>query len=206
MPRLRFDTARDLFEAFPIAERLIEVEPSDEPSLQFLAGWSTRDDLDQAVGFCAFLLPRREAVWWGCRTVRALIPTRRRTRRRRSAGRRGLGPGAGGGTASRPPGSWHARHSGCRRPVSRWQPAGRAAASTWARARRSRPAVPDRARRAGCGPDRGVPRRHGEEAGDVAALPRGRHPARRRRNAGGLKPWGSRSRSRMRPACRMAVR
>jgi len=73
MPRLRFETVRDLLEAFPIAERLIEVEPSDAPSLQFLEGLIARGELDRAVGFCAFLLPRREAVWWGCRTVRALI-------------------------------------------------------------------------------------------------------------------------------------
>jgi hypothetical protein len=78
MRRLRFETVRDLLEAFPIAERLIEVEPSDEPSLQFLAGLVARNDLDRAVGFCAFLLPRREAVWWGCRTVRVLLPDRSR--------------------------------------------------------------------------------------------------------------------------------
>ena len=36
MPRLRFETVRDLLEAFPIAEPLIEVAPSDEPSLRFL--------------------------------------------------------------------------------------------------------------------------------------------------------------------------
>ena len=30
--------------------------------------------MDKAVGFCAFLLPRREAVWWGCRTVKTFIP------------------------------------------------------------------------------------------------------------------------------------
>ena len=78
MPRLRFETVRDLLEAFPIAERLIEVEPSDAPSLQFLEGLIARGELERAVGFCAFLLPRRDAVWWGCRTVRTLLPTRSR--------------------------------------------------------------------------------------------------------------------------------
>ena len=83
MPRLRFETVRDLLEAFPIAEPLIEVEPSDEPSLQFLEGLVAREDWDRAVGFCAFLLPRREAVWWGCRTrarARADAGRRKRTR------------------------------------------------------------------------------------------------------------------------------
>jgi hypothetical protein len=78
MRRLRFETVRDLLEAFPIAEPLIEVAPSDEPSLRFLEDLVRREDWDRAVGFCAFLLPRRDAVWWGCRTVRALLPTRSR--------------------------------------------------------------------------------------------------------------------------------
>jgi hypothetical protein len=80
MPRLRFETVRDLLEAFPLAERLIDIEPNDEPSLQFLQALVARGDsdtdLDKAVGFCAFLLPRREAVWWGCRTVKTFIPER----------------------------------------------------------------------------------------------------------------------------------
>jgi hypothetical protein len=74
MARLRFETVRDVFEAFPTAEIVLDIEPNDEPSLQFLNSLVARDELDEAVGFCAFLLPRREAVWWGCRTVRTLIP------------------------------------------------------------------------------------------------------------------------------------
>jgi hypothetical protein len=78
MTRLRFETVRDLLEAFPVAERLIDIEPNDEPSLRFLQGLVAGDDLDTAAGFCAFLLPRREAVWWGCRTVEAFVPSRSR--------------------------------------------------------------------------------------------------------------------------------
>jgi hypothetical protein len=74
MARLRFETVRDVFEAFPIAEHELGLEPNDEPSLKFLESLVSRDEMDKAVGFCAFLLPRREAVWWGCRSVRALIP------------------------------------------------------------------------------------------------------------------------------------
>ena len=78
MRRLRFETVRDLIEAFPVAEPLIEVAPSDEPSLRLLEELVRQEDWDRAIGFCAFLLPRRDAVWWGCRTVRALLPTRSR--------------------------------------------------------------------------------------------------------------------------------
>ena len=76
MARLRFETVRDVFDAFPIAQHELGLEPNDEPSLQFLQALVSRDELDKAVGFCAFLLPRREAVWWGCRSVKTLVPTR----------------------------------------------------------------------------------------------------------------------------------
>jgi hypothetical protein len=76
MARLRFETVRDVFDAFPIAQHELSLEPNDEPSLQFLQALVSRDELDKAVGFCAFLLPRREAVWWGCRSVKTLVPAR----------------------------------------------------------------------------------------------------------------------------------
>ena len=74
MARLRFETVRDVFEAFPIAEHELNIEPNDDPSLQFLETLVSSGEFDKAVGFCAFLLPRREAVWWGCRAVRTLVP------------------------------------------------------------------------------------------------------------------------------------
>ncbi len=76
MPGLRFTTARDLLEAFPTAPDDVGVEPTDEPSLQFLQSLIERGMLDKAVAFCAYLLPRREAVWWGCQCMRTLIPHR----------------------------------------------------------------------------------------------------------------------------------
>lgn len=76
MPRLRFETARDLFEAFPGAADELGIEPADEPSLAFLKSLSDTN-VDQAVGFCAYLLPRREAVWWGCQSIRALPAPRK---------------------------------------------------------------------------------------------------------------------------------
>jgi len=70
MAQLRFTTARDLFEAFETAREDIRVEPADVPSLQFLNSLVAAGDLQNAVGFCAYLLPRREAVWWVCQSVR----------------------------------------------------------------------------------------------------------------------------------------
>ena len=76
MGRLRFVTARDLFDAFPIALDELQVEPNDEPSLEFLRALVESGAMDQAIGFVAYLLPRREAVWWGCRSIRTIIPQR----------------------------------------------------------------------------------------------------------------------------------
>jgi hypothetical protein len=76
MSQLRFETVRDVFEAFPIAQHELNIEPNDEPPLTFLNALTERGELDAAVGFCAFLLPRREAVWWACRAVKTLVPAR----------------------------------------------------------------------------------------------------------------------------------
>lgn len=71
--RLRFNTARQVFEAFPKVTAEIDLRPSEEePPLAF-----ARRLLDRARGFdsiiyAACLLPKREAVWWGCQCVRAL--------------------------------------------------------------------------------------------------------------------------------------
>jgi hypothetical protein len=76
MARLRFETVRDVIEAFPIAEHELNIEASDDPALDFLSSLTSGGAVDKAAGFCAFLLPRREAVWWGCRSVRTLVPRR----------------------------------------------------------------------------------------------------------------------------------
>ena len=78
MAQLRFATARDLFDSFETAREDIPVEPTDAPSLQFLNALVAARDLRSAVGFCAYLLPRRVAVWWACQCLRSLggRPTR----------------------------------------------------------------------------------------------------------------------------------
>ncbi|MBN8937789.1 MAG: hypothetical protein J0I13_16240, partial [Rhizobiales bacterium] len=70
---LRFATARALFDSFTMANSRISVPPTDEPALDFLRGLVSQDKLDDAVTFCAYLLGRRECVWWGCRSVRRLL-------------------------------------------------------------------------------------------------------------------------------------
>ena len=70
--RIRFNAASQVFEAFPIAVASIEDRPGDEPPLDFLQGLIARPHRFDAIAYAAALLPRREAVWWGCRCLHAL--------------------------------------------------------------------------------------------------------------------------------------
>jgi hypothetical protein len=63
--RLRFSTARDLFEAFPAALDDMSARPSDCASLQFLMDLLASPTPEDAVTFSAYLLGVRETVWWG---------------------------------------------------------------------------------------------------------------------------------------------
>lgn len=73
MTRVRFSTARALFESFPEVSKKVSVAPTDQFPIEFLKGLASQGKLDDAVAFCAYLLPRREAVWWACGCVRALL-------------------------------------------------------------------------------------------------------------------------------------
>lgn len=73
MSRLRFVTARALFETFPPSVTRISTAPTDETPIGFLKNLSAAHKFEDAVTFCAYLLPRREAVWWACGCVRSLL-------------------------------------------------------------------------------------------------------------------------------------
>jgi hypothetical protein len=66
-------TARSVFETFPELARKSTVAPTDEPAIAFLRNLSANHKCEEAVAFCAHLLPRREAVWWGCGSVRSFL-------------------------------------------------------------------------------------------------------------------------------------
>ncbi|HVY57281.1 MAG TPA: hypothetical protein VHA77_05465 [Xanthobacteraceae bacterium] len=73
MPQLRFATARSLLDAFPELTARLAVAPSDESPIAYLNRLSSQDRLEDAVLFCAHLLPRREAVWWACGSLKQLL-------------------------------------------------------------------------------------------------------------------------------------
>jgi len=70
--RLRFATARQVFDAFPAARDDIESEPADVEPLTFLQSLLNGPTPEDGIGFCAYLLPRREAVWWACQCIRTM--------------------------------------------------------------------------------------------------------------------------------------
>jgi len=70
MAHLRFATVKDLFEAYPTAGGDVGVSAEAEPSLGFLRRMLTERTPQPGLAFCAYLLPRREAVWWASQCLR----------------------------------------------------------------------------------------------------------------------------------------
>jgi hypothetical protein len=70
--RLRFNTAQQVIEAFPAVFADIDLQPGDETSIEFARKLLVAARGFDAITYVACLLPRREAVWWGCQCVRAI--------------------------------------------------------------------------------------------------------------------------------------
>jgi hypothetical protein len=67
---LRFLTARQVIDAFPNLKGEITSPNLDMEPLAFVARLLEDGQPRQALAFCAFLLPRREAVQWLCQALR----------------------------------------------------------------------------------------------------------------------------------------
>jgi hypothetical protein len=61
---LRFKTARDLFMACPAVSRHMVALPTEQPSIEFCRDLLAGRVPEEAITFCAYLLPERAAVWW----------------------------------------------------------------------------------------------------------------------------------------------
>jgi hypothetical protein len=70
----RFATVRDLFSAFPTAEAEVGEAASETESVAFVRGAASDGNLRAALTYLAYLLGRREAVWWGCACLREVTP------------------------------------------------------------------------------------------------------------------------------------
>jgi hypothetical protein len=73
MSQVRFVTVRDLFDSYPSASA--DVGPAEDSmrSLDFIRALVSKKEWQPAVSFCAYLLPRRVAVAWACRSVRRMV-------------------------------------------------------------------------------------------------------------------------------------
>lgn len=69
---VRFETAEDLFEAFPNLSDDMEASPSTQETRTYLRGLSDSATPEDAITFIAYLLRRRDAVYWGCKALARL--------------------------------------------------------------------------------------------------------------------------------------
>lgn len=70
---IRFNTVQDLFAAFPKAEEDTGLAASDTPCATLIDELIGKRRWGPAIAFCAYLLPRRTAVAWGCRSLRRVL-------------------------------------------------------------------------------------------------------------------------------------
>src|ERR1700735_5797338 len=71
--RIRFTSARSVFEAFPDLSYVATRPANDIDPLNHARALLGSPRPSDAVLFISHLLPRREAVWWAAQCVRALL-------------------------------------------------------------------------------------------------------------------------------------
>jgi hypothetical protein len=73
MNQARFLTVGDLFDSYPSAAADVGDANQGAASLDFLRDAMLRQQWQAGISFCAYLLPRRVAVAWGCRSLRRML-------------------------------------------------------------------------------------------------------------------------------------
>ena len=74
--RIRFATARNVFESFVELRRVAPPPADDAPPLDYARRLLGSARPTSAIVFLAYLLPRREAVWWARQCVGAILGPR----------------------------------------------------------------------------------------------------------------------------------
>ena len=72
MTNARFHSAREVQETFPAIAEDMATKVSDATPLDFLAGLVAGETPEDAISFCAYLLDRRQCVWWACCCARMM--------------------------------------------------------------------------------------------------------------------------------------
>jgi hypothetical protein len=73
MSQVRFVTVRDLFDTYPSASADVGAAEDGMRSLDFIRALVGKKEWQRAISFCAYLLPRRVAVAWACRSIRRMV-------------------------------------------------------------------------------------------------------------------------------------
>ncbi|MDE3175761.1 MAG: hypothetical protein KGM15_06580 [Pseudomonadota bacterium] len=76
MNRIRFTEAADVFAAYPLLEHFAARPTGPRAPLDYVRDLMAAPPPSAALAFLAHLLPRREAIWWGCQCVSAASPAR----------------------------------------------------------------------------------------------------------------------------------
>jgi hypothetical protein len=71
--RIRFSTARHVFEAFPDLTQVVPAPGDESAPIDYARQLLGSPNRAQAVAFLCYLLPRREAVWWARQCVSAIL-------------------------------------------------------------------------------------------------------------------------------------
>jgi hypothetical protein len=74
--RIRFAGAHSVFDAFPDLRLRVSPPENDCPPLEYARRLLGSPRANEAITFLAYLLPRREAVWWARQCVSALLGPR----------------------------------------------------------------------------------------------------------------------------------
>ncbi|MBS8225488.1 DUF6931 family protein [Vannielia litorea] len=72
---LRFEVAQELYDAIPEIEEDVTARPAGHTSITFIETLAKSDTPEEALTYCAYVLPRRFAVWWGHECLKKIDET-----------------------------------------------------------------------------------------------------------------------------------
>ncbi|SIO01117.1 DUF6931 family protein [Vannielia litorea] len=72
---LRFEVAQELYDAIPEIEEDVTARPNGHTSVDFIGALAEGETPEEALTYCAYVLPRRFAVWWGHECLKKIEDT-----------------------------------------------------------------------------------------------------------------------------------
>lgn len=72
---LRFEVATELYRAIPEIEEDVTARPDGHSSVDFITALAASPTPEEAITYCAYVLPRRFSVWWGHECLKKIDDT-----------------------------------------------------------------------------------------------------------------------------------